>query len=70
MVVPDWLTTFVGLEGLAEREFVFEPIFIPGLLQTEEYAAAVTAGTPRQTQLRHLVTMAALPTITIQVIRA
>jgi hypothetical protein len=46
-VVPDWLKTFVGLEGLAEREFVFEPMVIPGLLQTEEYAEAVTAGTPR-----------------------
>jgi hypothetical protein len=34
-VVPDWLKTFVGLEGLAEREFVFEPLIIPSLLQTE-----------------------------------
>jgi transcriptional regulator with XRE-family HTH domain len=117
LVVPDWFTTFVGLEGLAEREFVFEPIVLPGLLQTEEYAAAVTAETPRvrgdhgerfvgfrvaragrltdpdhrlelhavlteaalrlaigdeelrQAQLRHLVTMAALPNVTIQVVR-
>jgi transcriptional regulator with XRE-family HTH domain len=46
-VVPDWLKTFVGLEGLAESEFVFEPIIIPGLLQTAQYAAAVTANTPR-----------------------
>ena len=46
-VVPDWMKTFVGLEGLAESEFVFEPIIIPGLLQTEDYAAAVTADTPR-----------------------
>jgi hypothetical protein len=116
-VVPDWLKTFVGLEGLAESEFVFEPIIIPGLLQTEEYAAAVTADTPRlradyrerfvgfrmartrrltnperplrlhavltegalrlavgdlrlrQAQLRHLVAMAELPTVTIQVVR-
>lgn len=49
-VVPDWLKTFVGLEGLAEREFVFEPVIIPGLLQTEEYAAATTANTPRVRQ--------------------
>lgn len=116
-VVPDWLKTFVGLEGLAESEFVFEPIIIPGLLQTEEYAAAVTADTPRlradyrerfvgfrmartrrltdperplrlhailtegalrlavgdlklrQAQLRHLVAMTELPTVTIQVVR-
>lgn len=111
------MKTFVGLEGLAESEFVFEPIIIPGLLQTEEYAAAVTAGTPRvrsdhgerfvgfrmartrrlsdperplrlhavfaegalrlavggpelrRAQLRHLVAMAELPTVTIQVVR-
>lgn len=46
-VVPDWLKTFVGLEGLAETEFAFEPMVVPGLLQTEEYSNAVTAGTPR-----------------------
>jgi transcriptional regulator with XRE-family HTH domain len=46
-IVPDWLKTFVGLEALAEREFVFEPIVIPGLLQTEDYARAITAATPR-----------------------
>jgi transcriptional regulator with XRE-family HTH domain len=116
-VVPDWLKTFVGLEGLAEREFVFEPMLIPGLLQTAQYAAAVTANTPRvradyserfvglrlartrrltnperplqlhavvtegalrlavgdrelwRDQLRHLIAMAELPTVTIQVIR-
>ncbi|HZS20282.1 MAG TPA: helix-turn-helix transcriptional regulator [Pseudonocardiaceae bacterium] len=116
-VVPDWLKTFVGLEGLAESEFVFEPIIIPGLLQTEQYAAAVTANTPRvradhserfvgfriartrrltdperplklhavvtdsalrlavgnpelrRAQLRHLLTLAELPTVTIQVLQ-
>src|SRR5216683_1238047 len=46
-VVPDWMRTIVGLEGLAVREFVFEPIILPGLLQTEDYARAVTADTPR-----------------------
>ena len=102
---------------LAVREFVFEPIVIPGLLQTEDYAAAITADTPRvrvdhgerfvgfrmartrrltdpdrplqvhavltegalrltvgtpelrQGQLRHLVELAALPTVSIQVLR-
>ncbi|MDQ2789870.1 MAG: helix-turn-helix domain-containing protein [Actinomycetota bacterium] len=116
-VVPDWLKTFVGLEGLAESEFVFEPMLIPGLLQTEQYAAAVTANTPRvradyserfvglriartrrltdterplqlhavitesalrlavgdpelrRAQLRHLLAMARLPTVTIQIVR-
>lgn len=41
-VVPDWVKTFVGLEGLATAEFVFEPMDIPGLFQTEEYAQALT----------------------------
>jgi hypothetical protein len=115
-VVPDWVKTFVGLEGLAEAEFVFEPMVLPGLLQTEEYAQAITeatgfvrrdhgerfvsfrrarakrltdedplalhavigeaalrlnVGTPeiRRAQYRHLLAMAKLPTITIQVIR-
>lgn len=45
--MPDWLKTFVGLEALAEREFVFEPVILPGLLQTEDYARAITAATPR-----------------------
>jgi transcriptional regulator with XRE-family HTH domain len=42
-VVPDWFKTFVGLEGLAVEEFHFEPMIIPGLLQTEEYATAITS---------------------------
>jgi transcriptional regulator with XRE-family HTH domain len=46
-VLPDWLKTFVGLEGLAEAEFTFEPMAFPGLLQTEEYATAITSETPR-----------------------
>ncbi len=44
-IVPDWVKTFVGLEGLAATEFVFEPMVLPGLLQTEEYAQAITEST-------------------------
>jgi hypothetical protein len=44
-VVPDWVKTFVGLEGLADAEFVFQPMVLPGLLQTEEYAQAITEAT-------------------------
>ncbi|WP_326552686.1 helix-turn-helix domain-containing protein [Micromonospora sp. NBC_01813] len=44
-VVPDWFRTYVGLEGLADGAFVFESMVIPGLLQTEEYAQALTLGT-------------------------
>jgi transcriptional regulator with XRE-family HTH domain len=42
-VLPDWLKTYVGLEALAERITLFEPLIIHGMLQTQEYAAAVTA---------------------------
>jgi transcriptional regulator with XRE-family HTH domain len=41
-VVPDWFGTFVGLERLASAEFVFEPILIPGLMQTKAYAHALS----------------------------
>jgi hypothetical protein len=46
-VVPDWLRTFVGLEGLAARSSIYAPLVIPALLQTEEYALGVTAGNIR-----------------------
>ena len=116
-VVPDWLKTMVGLEGLAESVFTFQPLNIPGLLQTQEYASAITAnsrsirpdhgerfvgfrmartrrltdqerplslhavitesalrlavGPPdvRREQLHHLVAMADLPNVTLQVAR-
>lgn len=44
-VVPDWFRTFVGLEGLAESEFGYESFGIPGLLQTDDYARALTEAT-------------------------
>jgi transcriptional regulator with XRE-family HTH domain len=115
-VVPDWCKTFVGLEGLAEAEFLFEPMVLPGLLQTEEYAQAITESTGfvrrdhserfvsfrlararrlteddplvlhavigeaalrlhvgsqqvRAAQYRHLLELAKLPSVTIQVLR-
>ncbi|HWO61217.1 MAG TPA: helix-turn-helix transcriptional regulator [Umezawaea sp.] len=46
-VVSDWLRTMVGLESLARKEFVFEPILLPGLLQTEGYARALTMAASR-----------------------
>lgn len=46
-VVPDWLQTYVGLEHLADAATVYEPLALPGLLQTEEYAVALTAASPR-----------------------
>jgi transcriptional regulator with XRE-family HTH domain len=40
-VVPDWLATFVGLEGLASAEFVYDPLVLPGPVQIREYAEAL-----------------------------
>jgi transcriptional regulator with XRE-family HTH domain len=46
-VVPDWFHVFVGLEEAAQLIRVYEVQFVPGLLQTEEYARAiVTQGMP------------------------
>ncbi len=44
-VVPDWVQTFVGLEGLATSEFVYEPTIVPGILQVEDYAEELTRAT-------------------------
>jgi transcriptional regulator with XRE-family HTH domain len=41
--VPDWFGVYVGLEEAAQLIRVYEVQFIPGLLQTEEYARAVVA---------------------------
>jgi transcriptional regulator with XRE-family HTH domain len=46
-VLPNWFKTFVGLEGLAVSEFTYEPLLLPGQLQTPEYAAALLAGNLR-----------------------
>src|SRR6266700_294612 len=46
-VVPDWFQVYVGLEEAATLIRVYEVQFVPGLLQTEEYArAVVTQGSP------------------------
>ncbi|MET9988164.1 helix-turn-helix transcriptional regulator [Streptomyces mutabilis] len=45
-VLPDWFSLYVSLEGAARIVRSYEPHFIPGLLQTEDYARAVMeAGT-------------------------
>ncbi|MET8243659.1 Scr1 family TA system antitoxin-like transcriptional regulator [Streptomyces sp. NPDC005202] len=49
-VLPDWFSLYVSLEGAARLIRSYEPHFVPGLLQTEEYARAVLeAGTVGQT---------------------
>ncbi|MPY77595.1 MAG: helix-turn-helix domain-containing protein [Actinophytocola sp.] len=40
-LLPSWFTNYVGLEESASRIQTFELQFVPGLLQTEDYARAV-----------------------------
>lgn len=39
--LPKWFQTFVGLEGLAASAFTYEPLLLPGQLQTANYAAGL-----------------------------
>jgi hypothetical protein len=43
-VVPDWLRTYVGLEGLASHVANYSPAVVHALLQTEDYSLGVTTG--------------------------
>jgi len=46
-VLPDWFRTYVGLEEAAALIRGYEPHWVPGLLQTEDYArASVRTGFP------------------------
>ncbi|WP_286250433.1 helix-turn-helix domain-containing protein [Streptomyces graminofaciens] len=48
-VLPEWFSMYVSLEGAARLIRQYEPHFVPGLLQTEDYARAVMeAGTVGQ----------------------
>ncbi|WP_018219965.1 helix-turn-helix domain-containing protein [Salinispora pacifica] len=40
-VLPSWFQAYLGLEAAATRIRTYELQFVPGLLQTEEYARAV-----------------------------
>jgi transcriptional regulator with XRE-family HTH domain len=42
--LPEQYTTFIGFEGEAENAWEYESLFVPGLLQTEDYARAVITG--------------------------
>jgi transcriptional regulator with XRE-family HTH domain len=42
--LPEQYMTFIGFEGEAESAWNYESLFIPGLLQTEDYARAVITG--------------------------
>jgi transcriptional regulator with XRE-family HTH domain len=46
-LMPDWFQDYVGLEESASRIQTYEAQFVPGLLQTEDYARAIaTRGRP------------------------
>lgn len=40
-VLPEWFSVFVSLEAESQVIRAYEPHYVPGLLQTESYAAAV-----------------------------
>ena len=40
-ILPEWFQAYVGMEEAARSIRIYEPQFVPGLLQTEDYAAAV-----------------------------
>jgi len=47
-LMPKWLEDFVGLEEAANRIRAYELQFVPGLLQTEDYARALAShGEPK-----------------------
>lgn len=55
-VLPTWFQAYIGLEESAESIRSYEAQWVPGLLQTEDYAAAVLAGgefSPDETE-RHI----------------
>ncbi len=46
-IIPDWLKTYVGLEGLASYEIAYSPLVLHALVQTQEYSIGATAGSAR-----------------------
>jgi transcriptional regulator with XRE-family HTH domain len=40
-ILPEWFQTYIGMEESAASIRIYEPQFVPGLLQTEEYARAI-----------------------------
>ncbi|MEU9958737.1 helix-turn-helix transcriptional regulator [Streptomyces sp. NPDC050982] len=50
-VLPDWFSAYVSLESEASVIRLYEPHYVPGLLQTHEYAAALMhIGFPNETK--------------------
>jgi transcriptional regulator with XRE-family HTH domain len=55
-ILPPWFRTYIGMEQSAKLIRAYEPLFVPGLLQTPQYAAAVLAlgDIPRIEAERHV----------------
>jgi transcriptional regulator with XRE-family HTH domain len=50
-VLPDWFSAYVSLESEASVIRLYEPHYVPGLLQTHDYAAALMhIGFPNETK--------------------
>jgi transcriptional regulator with XRE-family HTH domain len=43
-VLPEQYTTYIGFEGEARGAWNYESLYVPGLVQTEDYARAVIRG--------------------------
>jgi transcriptional regulator with XRE-family HTH domain len=48
-VLPEWFEGYLGLEAEASKISTYESDLVPGLLQTERYAAAVLSAFPLRT---------------------
>jgi transcriptional regulator with XRE-family HTH domain len=56
-ILPNWFEAYVGLEEVASQVRTYQVQFVPGLLQTEDYARAVTllghdAAPPKEIEMR------------------
>src|SRR3954468_11375013 len=68
-VMPGWFQNYVGLEAAARILRTYETHFVPGLLQTPEYARAVLASTTPPLTGRDLDRAVTLRTTRQQVLR-
>jgi transcriptional regulator with XRE-family HTH domain len=48
MNLPSWFEAYVAFEGEATAFSDFQPLYVPGLLQTEDYARSVLGASPTE----------------------